>query len=72
MHAALALLCVALAFLLTRTALRMVDSGALNLGLAGVVVRKERPASFWCHLVGLVAVIVLLLLLTGVLLVPVV
>ena len=48
MHAALALLCMALAFLLTRTALRMVDSGALNLGLAGVVVRKERPASFWC------------------------
>ena len=46
MHAALALLCVALAFHLTRTALRMVDNGALNLGLAGVVVRKEQRPAF--------------------------
>jgi len=65
----IALLCVAVAFLLIWMVLRSFDSGILNLGLAGIVVREEQPISFWSLLIGLVAVIVLLLLLAAALLV---
>ena len=64
-----ALLCVAVAFLLIWMVLQLFDSGGLNLGLAGIVVREEQPISFWSLLVGLVVVVVLLLLLAAALLV---
>jgi len=61
----IALLCVGVAFLLIWMVLRLFDSGGLNLGLAGIVVREEQPISFCSLLVGLVVVIVLLLLLAA-------
>jgi hypothetical protein len=63
----IALLCIVVAFLLIWMVLRVFDSGGLNLGLAGVIVREEQPVSFWFLLIGLVAVVVLLLMLAAVL-----
>ena len=69
MHIALALLSLAVAFLLIWLVIRFIDTSTADLNIAGSVARADEPTTFWAVTVGLVVVIVLLLLLAGVLLI---
>jgi hypothetical protein len=64
-----ALLCMAFGFLMIWMVLRIVGSGAADLGMAGAVMRKDQPATFWALTLGLMVVVILLLMLAAVLLV---
>ena len=69
MHTALALISVAVAFLLVWLVAQMIDAGAADSSIVGGLIRKNKPTAFWALIFGLVMVIVLLLLLVGALLV---
>jgi len=53
--------------LLIWLAIRVVDTGIADLGMAGPVVRKDDTTTFWALTAGLVVVAVLLLMLAAVL-----
>ena len=57
---------VAAAIGLILLVIRIAETGRLNLGLAGIVIRDEQPICFWALVMGLVVIIVLLLLLGAV------
>ena len=67
MHTAAGLLSVVVAVLLVWLVVQIVNTGTADLGMAGPVMRKDEPTTFWALTIGLVVVIVLLFMLAAVL-----
>jgi hypothetical protein len=66
-HTIVGLLSVVVAVLLIWLMVRIVNTGTADLGMAGPVMRKDEPTTFWVLTVGLAVMAVLLLMLAAVL-----
>jgi hypothetical protein len=62
---ALGFLSLAISIGLLVLLINTLDTGVLNLGWAGIVVKSEAPVSFWALVVEILLVLVLLLMLAA-------